>query len=145
MTVGLTVTAQSNCTWVTPVWSLASGTAVSVTSSGAVTGQNVGTAVVRVDCAGTHHERGVSVYSPLCTLDQRIIGGAVTIPVLDLTEENCEGGEAPSPAPGGAGEDGQMDCYVITAHLYEWMQGLGWVEVDSYVIAYVCYLYGSMT
>ena len=149
ITVGLSVIAQSNCTGGTPVWSVAAGSAVSVnSSSGEVTGVNVGSATVRVDCRGTHAQRNVGVYSPLCTLDQRLIGVGnlgSTPPVLDLTESDCSGGEAPSPPAGGAGEDGQMDCYVITAHLYEWMQGFGWVEVDTYVVGYVCYLYGNMT
>jgi hypothetical protein len=44
------------------------------------------------------------------------------------------------------GEDGVMDCYVITAHLSYWDEEyLEWVEVDNWEVAYVCYIYGHMT
>lgn len=149
VSVGWDGQAQSTCQPSSAaVWS-GSGS-VSVTSSGHVTATDVGIPSVRVDCRGTHDEKWMAVHPAECALDpqQRLVGGGVlssTPPLLDLTEEDCNGGQAPSPPSGGAGEDGEMDCYVITAHLYEWWGSqYGWVEVASWPVGYVCYLDGHM-
>lgn len=143
LTLGHTVRAQSNCTGLA-AWS-ALGSAVTVSSSGEVEGVSLGTGIVRVDCRGTWDQDTVEVVSPLCTLAQRLVRGVTAAPVLDLAESDCDGGGAPAPPTGGRGEDGQMDCYSIRAHLYEWWEGIGWIEVDSWVVGYVCYLNGMMT
>ena len=146
VTVGDTIYPTSNCSG-TATWS-GSG-AVAVTGYGAVTGVEAGLGLVRVDCGGTFQVKYTYVLQSEvleCTLAQRLVSGVVgTPPALDY-EEDCGGEPAPSPPAGGLGEDGEMDCYVITAHLYYWdWQYLEWVEEETWAVAYVCYLYGYMT
>lgn len=145
--VGASFQAQSDCTG-TAQWSLAAGSSVSVTASGGVQGVSPGTSTVRVDCRGTNKSRSVAVYAPTCSLDAqtRLASNIFPLapPVLDLTEADCDGG-APSPSQGGMGEDGEMDCYAITAHVYIWIEGNGWVEWATYVVSYICFIDGHMT
>lgn len=148
-TMGHTVYAESSCQ-TTATWFRDDGIAVEVSSTGAIHGVAEGTATVRVYCSGTNARQDVTVYKPLCSLDQRLAsgrGGGVgpgMLPLFELTEADCEGG-APAPSAGGMGEDGEMDCYVVMAHLYEWQAGFGWVEVSTYPVLYVCFIDGHMS